>query len=71
MLLSAVLLRHDVTWVCGRIFYLCCRRVYRSAVGLVVYTTRLTAERYNLTTTQTEDTATYPSNIVTKQQGGK
>ena len=36
MLLSALLLRHNFTWVCGRIFYLCCCHVYLSAVGLVV-----------------------------------
>ena len=27
------------TWVCGRIFYLCCCHVYLFAVGLVVYCT--------------------------------
>jgi len=27
MLLSALLLRHNFTWVCGRIFYLCCCHV--------------------------------------------
>ena len=27
----------NFTWVCGRIFYLCCCHVYLSAVGLVVY----------------------------------
>ena len=35
MLLSALLLRHDFTWVCGHIFYLCCCHVYLSAGGLV------------------------------------
>jgi len=37
MLLSALLLRHYITWVCGRILYFCCCHVYFSAVGLVVY----------------------------------
>jgi len=37
MLLSALLLCHNFTWVCGRIFYLCCCHVYLSAVCLVVY----------------------------------
>jgi hypothetical protein len=44
MLLSALLLRHNFTRVCGCIFYLCCCHVYFSAVGLVVYTTRPTDE---------------------------
>jgi len=38
MLLSALLLQHNFTWVCGHI-YLCCCHVYLFAVGLVVYTT--------------------------------
>jgi len=62
MLLSALLLHHNFTWVCGHIFYLCCCHVplcYRS--WCVLY----------MTTTQIEDTATYTSKIVTKQQGGK
>ena len=62
MLLSALLLRHNFTCVCGSIFYLCCCHVQ--------YTSRPIAERY-MTTTQIEDMATYPSKIVMKQQGGK
>ena len=63
MLLSALLLRHNFTWVCGRIFYLCCCHVYLSAV--------CDSREVHMTTTQIEDMATYPRKIVTKQQGGK
>ena len=42
-----------------------------SAVGLVVYTTRPTSREVYMTTAKIEDTATYPSKIVTKQQGRK
>jgi len=92
MLLSTLLLRHNFTWVCGRIFYLCCCHVYLSAVGLVVYCpsavglvvyfpllsvllctvhNKTDSREVHMTTKQTEDTATYPSKTVTKQQGRK
>jgi len=71
MLLSVLLLRHNFTWVCGLIFYVCCCHVYLSAVGLVVYTKKTDSREVHMTTTQIEDTATYPIKIVTKQQGGQ
>jgi len=61
MLLSALLLRHNFTWVCGRI----CTQQDRCVHN------KTDSREVNMTTTQIEDTDTYPSKIVTKQQGGK
>ena len=63
MLLSALLLRHYFTWVCGRIFCLCCCHVYISAV--------YRQQRGTYDNNTDRNTATYPSKIVTKQQGTK
>jgi len=110
VLLSALLLRHHFTWVCGRIFYLCCCHVHEVYLGMWPYLLSVLLSciwgilgyvavssvcvvvmymRYTwvcgrifylccchvyevyMATTQIEDTATYPSKIVTKQQGGK
>jgi uncharacterized membrane protein YiaA len=72
-----------LSWVCGRIFYLCCCHVYLSAfVGMWPYLLSVLLSCVPLCcrsfdsrevhmTTQIEETATYPSKIVTKQQGGK
>ena len=82
VLLSALLLHHNFTWVCGRTFYPCCCHVpyllsvLLSCVPLCCWSCRTVRKKtdsreVHMTTIQIEDTATYPSKIVTKQQGGK